>query len=273
MNTSTQMRALARRVTAVAAIVLFAQTAGAVSPADAAGTVTVGVTQEVLALGQRVGVKGTTGPAGAHTKVAVERRMNATTWSTRAVGRTDSGGRFFVPIQPSQIGIYALRIRSTVGYSPVFYIRVLGPLVVDKGGLQTLRLGMTLEQAKATHWITGTTGPLCTTGGCWTQGDVPSGIPVEVIFDGFRIGTPGTVYSIILRGSGSTVEGVRIGSPSSLIDAVYRLPAWLVQWSAEAVPHGARVSRAGPTWPGWALAYLFQTTGRATGTVTGIYVQ
>lgn len=239
MNTSTQMRVLARRVTAVVAIVLFAQTAVAVAPA-AAGTVTVGVTQKVLALGQRVGVKGTTSPAAPRAKVAVERRSGAT-WVTVALGRTDSGGRFFVPIQPTRTGTYTLRIRSTVGYSPDINIRVLGPLVIDRGGLQTLRLGMTRGQAVATGWL-GHCG-----GAVW--GCPQAGIPISVNFASIADG--GRLRNILLS-QGATAEGLKIGDPISKIRTVYDRFPWRV------VTGGFPAAEVDilATWPDWVRAYL-----------------
>jgi len=211
-----------RRVTMAAlsvALVVVAVVGSGALPAGAT-TVTAAANVNVVVTGEAATVKGTTAPMNAASPVAVQRRLPSGTWSTRAVGRTDQAGRFSIPIAPTGQGIYALRVRAAGSYSPVFYLRVLGPLVLDQGGLGPLRLGMTVAQAKATHWVVGTTQ------GCEVSGETaavfPAGVKVSAAF------LDGKLLWISLDRTGRTAEGARIGDTEASLSVTYPPPAWNV---------------------------------------------
>jgi len=208
---------------AIAAVVLLALltvVGTSVAPASAF-TVSAHVTPNVIRFGAPATVRGSTSLMAAGTQVRVQRRLDATTWSTRAVGTVAADGTFAVAISPTSVGIYALRAVTTVGTSPVFYLRVLGPLRIDPGGLQTLRLGMTVAQAKSTHWVTGTTG------GC--EFDVgamgatfPAGIKASGEFQG------GKLAWVAVNSGGSSVEGLKVGAPQGTIYSIFPGPTYKV---------------------------------------------
>lgn len=208
-------------VAVATALALAASLTLAPSPAAAASTVTASVTPNVIAYGQTINVKGQMSPVFPSSRVAIERRLPGNVWSTRTIGTSDAAGKFSIPITPTGSGIYALRVRTRAGYSPIFYLRVLGRFQLDPGGLDTLRLGMTLAQAKATRWVTGEQAGCELTDS--TGAVFPSSIKANATFDG------GKISSITVREGGSTVEGLKVGGSRASISAIYRAP-WSVRF-------------------------------------------
>lgn len=236
------------RRTALVVGLLVAVVALPSAPAGAT-TIEASITPTVMLQGTTASVKGgTSGPARPGITVALERRLPGNVWSTRAFATADGAGKFSIPIKPTGVGVYALRVRTAYGYSPVFYVRVLAGLVLDPGGLQDLRVGMTLNQAKATHWVTGTSG----------------GCPVDVGSQALTFqpavqsaGVAGELRSgriawlALRKAPGRTREGLKVGGLASQLGAIYPAPTWQVHIGPIDPSFGVKfveIRRAGTTW-------------------------
>ena len=98
------------------------------TPVEAASaTISATISPRSIALGQTTYVEGTVSPAGATTRVVVQRGVGGR-WSDRQ-GGTVTNGRFRIGIKPSQGGVYALRVRSNGGsvVSNTVYVKVTFP--------------------------------------------------------------------------------------------------------------------------------------------------
>ena len=94
--------------------------------------------------------------------------------------------------------------------------------MLDPGGLQDLRLGMTLAQAQGTHWVTGTSG------GCPFDAAAKAIVfqPAVKASGEFRNGK--IAWLGLRQAPGRTREGLKVAAPASTLGAVYPAPTWQV---------------------------------------------
>ena len=78
-----------------------------------------------ITVGQKLTVGGQVIEPSATPRVVVQRKVNGK-WSDRAAGPVDDSGHFEIPIAPSQVGHYELRVRSNGGSKWSLY-----PIVFD----------------------------------------------------------------------------------------------------------------------------------------------